>query len=218
MVGQDPRDDTRESLLCSATEAFAEKGFAGARVDEIAERAKANKAMIYYHFASKEGLYKAVLLRHIGGIHQKIGAAIAAEKDPVRRLQRLYGGLGSAFQARPALPFIMIHEILAGGVHMDAEVAGAFRGIVDLVRTAVEEGVARGRMRRVNPVFVHFMMIAPLIFFNVSRPYRERLLPVAAPSAEPVTPEAFAVQIEGALARLVAPDPAHSAKAKRRTR
>jgi TetR/AcrR family transcriptional regulator len=219
MVGQyrqDQDSNTRESLLGSATEAFAEKGFSGARVDEIAQRAHANKAMIYYHFGSKEGLYKAVLLRHIGGIHQEIRAAIEAEKDPLERLQLLYRGLGNAFQARPALPFIMIHEILAGGSQMDAEVAGAFKGVVDLVRAAVEQGVTQGRMRPVNPIFVHFMMIAPLIVFNVSHPYRQRFLPVAAPSAEPITADAFAAQLEDALARLVAPAP--GASVKRRTR
>ena len=45
--------DTRGNLIESATEVFVEKGFSGARVDEIARRAKANKAMIYYHFGSK---------------------------------------------------------------------------------------------------------------------------------------------------------------------
>jgi TetR/AcrR family transcriptional regulator len=215
MVGQLVLDDTKESLLRSATEVFAEKGFSGARVDEIALKAGANKAMIYYHFKSKEGLYKAVLLRRIGGIHREISAAMVAEEDPVERLQLLYRGLGSAFQAQPALPFIMVREILAGGAHMDAEVAGAFKGILDLVRAAVEEGVARHRMRRVDPIVVHFMMMAPLLIFNVSRPYRARLLPVAAPSTDPITPEAFAVQIEDALARLVAPGPDEARRRKR---
>lgn len=72
MVGQVKSHDTRENLLASATEVFVKKGFSGARVDEIARRAKANKAMIYYHFGSKEGLYKAVLLKYIGGLHEEI--------------------------------------------------------------------------------------------------------------------------------------------------
>jgi AcrR family transcriptional regulator len=217
MVGrQSP--ETKESLLRSAAEAFACKGFSGARVEEIAQRARANKAMIYYHFGSKEGLYKAVLLRHIGGIHREIGSAIEAERDPVKRLQRLYRGLSEAFQARSALPFIMIHEVLAGGVHMDREVARAFKGIVDLVRDSVEEGTALGRMRSINPIFLHFMMIAPLILFNVSRPYRARFIPVAAPASEPITPQAFGAQLEDALGRLVAPLPAARVRAKRRKR
>jgi AcrR family transcriptional regulator len=218
MVGRQSQDATRESLLGSATEVFAARGFSGARVDEIARRAKANKAMIYYHFRSKEGLYKAVLLRQIGGIHREIGSAIEAERDPLKRLQRLYLTLGEAFQARSALPFIMVREILDGGAHMDKEVARAFRGIVDLVRASLEQGTTEGRMRAVNPVFLHFMMIAPLIIFNVSRPFRERFLPVAAPAVDPITPEVFKAQLEDALLRLVGPRPPASVRAKRRKR
>jgi TetR/AcrR family transcriptional regulator len=224
MVGQyTPNDgggDTRESLLDAATEAFAGKGFSGARVDEIADRAKANKAMIYYHFGSKEGLYKAVLLRRIAGMREAIGAAIADVKDPLTRLRLLYRGLGCAFGATPALPYIVVHEMLGGGTHMDEEVAGAFKGILDLVRAAVREGVECGSMRPVEPIFVHFMMIAPLLLFGVSRPFRERVLPVVAPSTDPIIPERFREQLDDALTRLVSPRPASTAKknAKKRRR
>ncbi|HJS56985.1 MAG TPA: helix-turn-helix domain-containing protein, partial [Vicinamibacteria bacterium] len=54
---------TVESLLEAATQVFMETGFAGARVDQIARQAQVNKAMIYYHFRSKRGLYQAVLGR-----------------------------------------------------------------------------------------------------------------------------------------------------------
>src|SRR5271169_421934 len=117
---------TRESLLRSATEVFVEQGFSGARVDDIAKRARANKAMIYYHFHSMEGLYKAVLLRQIGGLKAQVDEAVGGEADPLRRLQSLYGALGAAFRANPAMPHMMIREVLAGGAHMDAEVAAAF--------------------------------------------------------------------------------------------
>lgn len=58
-----PRDAsaTREILVEAAAEAFAENGFAGARVDGIARRAGVNKAMIYAYYGDKEGLYRAVL-------------------------------------------------------------------------------------------------------------------------------------------------------------
>ena len=49
-----------------------EVGFSGARVEEIARRAQANKAMIYYHFGSKLGLYKAVLFRLFEGVLDEI--------------------------------------------------------------------------------------------------------------------------------------------------
>jgi len=52
---------TRNKILASAEREFSQKGFAAARVDEIAENAGVNKRMVYAHFASKEGLYKSVL-------------------------------------------------------------------------------------------------------------------------------------------------------------
>jgi AcrR family transcriptional regulator len=52
---------TRADLLAVATEVFAEDGYSGARVDEIAERTRTTKRMIYYYFGGKEQLYLAVL-------------------------------------------------------------------------------------------------------------------------------------------------------------
>jgi TetR/AcrR family transcriptional regulator len=185
--------------LASATEVFVKKGFSGARVDEIARRAKANKAMIYYHFGSKEGLYKAVLLKYIGGLHEEIGR-VPPNADPLARLLAFYAALGRTFQSRPALPFMMFREILAGGVHMDAEVARALKGVLDFVRATVEEGIAAGRLRAVNPLFVHLSMMAPMMLFCVSHPFRERLLPVV-PEKGAVTSDAFFEHMYDVLAR-----------------
>src|SRR5512141_173865 len=54
---------TRQRILDAALAEFAEKGLAGSRVDEIAERAGANKRMLYAHFGSKEELWMVVLER-----------------------------------------------------------------------------------------------------------------------------------------------------------
>jgi len=54
-------ESTRQSLLAAARAAFAEGGLEGARVDEIAKRAGANKQLVYHYFGSKDGLYTAVL-------------------------------------------------------------------------------------------------------------------------------------------------------------
>src|SRR5512142_3238779 len=54
---------TRAEILEVATREFAENGYSGARVDEIAERTRTTKRMLYYYFGSKEGLYTEVLER-----------------------------------------------------------------------------------------------------------------------------------------------------------
>ena len=60
----DPRRDperTRRRILAEASAEFADRGFAGARVDDIAARTATTKRMIYYYFGSKESLFMAVL-------------------------------------------------------------------------------------------------------------------------------------------------------------
>jgi AcrR family transcriptional regulator len=55
------KERTRGLILAAATEEFAENGFAGARVESIAERSGSNKRMLYYYFQSKEDLFVAVM-------------------------------------------------------------------------------------------------------------------------------------------------------------
>ena len=57
---RDP-DATKSRILAAAWHEFAQKGFAGARVDAIAARSGANKRMIYHYYGDKEGLFVAVL-------------------------------------------------------------------------------------------------------------------------------------------------------------
>ena len=108
--------ETRENLLRAATQVFAEKGFSGARVDEIAARAKANKAMIYYHFGPKEELYEATLVRLFGHVLQAVDAVESEVEDPRERLSAFYGRLARLFMRDPALPSIMMREALEATV------------------------------------------------------------------------------------------------------
>jgi AcrR family transcriptional regulator len=62
-------DKTRQDILDAAEEQFADKGFYGARVDEIADQARINKRMIYAYFGNKEELYKKVLFSVYNRLH-----------------------------------------------------------------------------------------------------------------------------------------------------
>jgi AcrR family transcriptional regulator len=85
-----PRDAaaTKELLLAAATDEFAEHGLAGARIDRIAERAGANKRLLYVYFGDKDQLFDAVLERQIATLAEAVpltaddlGAFAAAKFD-----------------------------------------------------------------------------------------------------------------------------------------
>jgi TetR/AcrR family transcriptional regulator len=62
VVARDP-EQTRRRILAAAEREFSAKGFAGARVDAIAKRARVNKRMLYHYFGNKQGLFREILLR-----------------------------------------------------------------------------------------------------------------------------------------------------------
>ena len=68
---KDRRSQTIDRILKAATKEFSEAGFAGARVDEIANRAGVNKATIYYHIGDKQALY-AQVVHHLLHSHQPV--------------------------------------------------------------------------------------------------------------------------------------------------
>ena len=89
--GQVPRPVRERQLLELAEALFAERGYAGASMDELARRAGVTKPVVYELFGSKEGLFGACVDRSIERLAADIAAAVRAEGDPEARLRA--GGL-----------------------------------------------------------------------------------------------------------------------------
>jgi TetR/AcrR family transcriptional regulator len=81
---------TRTRLLEAATREFARTGYAGARIDAIADRARINKRMIYVYFGDKDGLYRAVFDAHLTGAFAVDGPAAISPRDQLDQLLRRY--------------------------------------------------------------------------------------------------------------------------------
>lgn len=107
-----PRDAsaTKARLLAAGTEEFAAHGFAGARIDRIAERAEANKRLIYMYFGGKDGLFAAVLKAEIAKLIEAVPlipddlAAFAAARFDYMRANPQVGRLASWRVLDPAGP------------------------------------------------------------------------------------------------------------------
>jgi TetR/AcrR family transcriptional regulator len=138
-------DATRELLLDAATAIFSEHGFAGARVDEIAERAGVNKALIYAYYGDKEGLYRAVLSSRLAIPSSSL--ALAADADPRDALEEVIRRYFRLLLEDRAFARLLAWDLLAaGGRQRDAllEGAGPFLDLVaDLVRRARKAGALR---------------------------------------------------------------------------
>ena len=109
-------------ILAAAALEFAERGFAGARVDRIARRARVNKAMLYYHFKSKQTLYRTLLRRMFTPRRRApAGHRRARRRARGQKIDRAIAGIAALIQEHAFFPAIMLREVAEGGAHLDRE-------------------------------------------------------------------------------------------------
>jgi AcrR family transcriptional regulator len=163
-------EQTQRDIIAVATEEFADKGLAGARIDEIAARTRTSKRMIYYYFGSKDGLYIAVLeeaYRNIRHIEHDLNVD---HLSPERALRELVSFSFDRHQQNPAFVRIVMNENLHSGKYIarSANIPKLNVPAIDTIRRIVERGKKTGVFRRdVDPIDLH-MSISALCFYSVS--------------------------------------------------
>jgi TetR/AcrR family transcriptional regulator len=173
---QEARSATsRQRLLTAAAAEFAARGFAGASVDRIARVARVNKAMIYYHFASKAALYREILRDMFEAVAMRVAAAAHAVAAPEDKVRAFVDAIATEAEARPHFPPIWFREIAEGGSHLDATTLASIAAVLKSLRRILHEGTAAGRFRQVDPLLVHAGIVGPILLYFASASLRARL-------------------------------------------
>lgn len=169
---------TRAEILEAATQEFAEKGLAGARVDLIAEATRTSKRMIYYYFGSKEGLYIAVLEQEYRRIRETEARLHLDDLPPEDALRRLVGSTVDYHLGHPAFTRLVMTENIHRGEYLaQSQVIQSLNvPAIDAVRTVYERGLAAGVFRSgIDAVDLH-MSISALALFNVANKHTFSLI------------------------------------------
>lgn len=164
---------TRLDILDVATREFADSGYAGARVDEIAAQTRTTKRMIYYYFGGKEQLYVAALERAYANIRAAEQSVDIAHLDPCTALRTLAELTFDHHESHQEFIRLVSIENIHRGEHMTK--VGPSKNLgsaaTDLISKILEQGRAQGIFcRPVDAIDVH-MIISSLCFFRVSNRY-----------------------------------------------
>ncbi len=142
-------DITKQKILVSAEEAFAEKGFYGARVDEITEQAGVNKRMLYAYYGSKEQLYIAVLNTVYQRLAQSEEKLLSEETDPVCAVKRIIRHDFKFLSENPSFVKMILWENLNEAKYMKQSDAISAKQIsIELLRTMLRKGMEQGIFRK----------------------------------------------------------------------
>ena len=169
---------TMADILAIATEEFALKGLAGARVDEIAERTRTSKRMIYYYFGGKEELYRAVLTKVYADIRTREEQLKLSELSPVEAMRRLVELTFDYDETH--VPFIRL--VMSENIHRARHLgklpglkqisASVKKSLGEIVRRGVADGVFRSS---VDPIDLH-LFISAFCFFRVSNQHTLKVI------------------------------------------
>ncbi len=169
-----PAHATRPRILDAASSVFAEEGFAGARVDEIARRAGVNKALLYYHVGNKQALYSAVLLRNLDRVDAALADATPSGLAAGDRLSGVIDAISRVLKAYPDHPRIVLREVASGGNNLEAEVLERMMRILTMVADLLAEGVRNRQFRPTDPVMTHLALVGSSLILNAIGPLRDR--------------------------------------------
>lgn len=175
---------TQQKLMDTALEEFAARGFDGAKVDRIVRRAGVNKAMLYYHFPSKAALYLEILREQFGALGEAVADARQPGLTPEAELRRFIEIIAREAIGRPRFPAIWLREIAEGGRHLDETVVLALRRVLETLAAILQDGRRTGAFVAANPLVTQISVVAPVMFFAASAPFRARLTRLV-PSAIP---------------------------------
>jgi AcrR family transcriptional regulator len=197
---------TREALLDAGRELFAERGFDGVSIDEVAHRAGVNKALISYHFGGKCALHVAVLERGFGDVAGRLVRAEQSAGSAREALEAIVAEFTGFAEAHSAFPAMYLREFLSSGV--DPSVAPHLMLIVGVSRRILERGVREGVFLPVHPLSFHFALVGALAFFFATEPVRRVFGARFAPKSPQPKAAEFARYLIDLTMRGLAPAPA----------
>ena len=160
----------KDRILRAATGEFARFGLGGARVDRIAERAGANKRMLYYYFGNKEALFLAVLESRYAHIRQAEQGLPLGDLEPREGMRRLVAFTWNYYLKHPEFLTLLNSENLHRARHLQRsrQIAAMHSPLVAMLRDLLARGVRKGQFRRgVDPVQL-YISIAALGYFYLS--------------------------------------------------
>ena len=137
--------DKRKRILDAAIRVFAEHGYHGSRVGDIAEDAGVAHGLLYHYFASKDDVLKTIFVENWGQLLKRFRAVEETDEPPAEKLAGIAKILLRTWRNDPALVTVMVREV-ARSQHIQGQVAEVGEAFA-IIQRVIEEGQASGVFR-----------------------------------------------------------------------
>lgn len=163
------KDTTEEKILEAATSVFVEKGMEGARMQEIADEAGINKALLHYYFRSKERLFEAIFSNVINMAFPQLTQIAKSDAPFVSKLEQVIDAYINLLKKHPFIPVFVLKEL-------NRDPSGMFKMVVkfglnpQIIVDQIQLAMDRGEIIRMDPRHLAINIISMCIFPFAARP------------------------------------------------
>ena len=167
-----PDQTVRQQLLAAARGLFAQQGYDGVSIRQVAETAAVNPAMIHYYFGSKQGLYEAMLTDTFTPLIERLSAVLSASTDDADALHNFFSLYMHTLGANPWMPPLILREVVAEGGRLRGWFIQQFAAKGGgLLTRLIEREQAAGRIRAdADPSLTALSMVSLAVFPFVAMP------------------------------------------------
>jgi TetR/AcrR family transcriptional regulator len=178
------KPSTEELILNAAQAVFLEKGIAGARMQEIADRAGINKALLHYYFRSKEKLASLVINKTVGLLVPRMLAILEADLDLFEKIRQFASEYVTFISQHRFLPLFIINEVNRNPQFFFTATLGHQQASFSLFQRQVDAAVVEGRIRPISANELLINMMSMLIFPFLGEPVFRAVLALSAADFE----------------------------------
>ncbi|MCZ0732799.1 TetR/AcrR family transcriptional regulator [Phreatobacter sp. AB_2022a] len=168
LKGQRDPEATQRALLAAAVAEFAEKGLAGARIDEIARRSGVNKQLVYHHFGNKDDLYQAALEQVYAEIRTHERELKLGDLPPLAAMEKLVGFSFDYLVEHPEFIALLNDENRQSAPHVgrSKRLQDMHSPLIQLLQETLDRGAREGVFRTdLDPLNIYISLAALSYFY-----------------------------------------------------
>ncbi|WP_276484552.1 TetR/AcrR family transcriptional regulator [Paraflavitalea pollutisoli] len=161
---------TEQKILTAAKAVFIEQGLAGARMQDIADKAGINKALLHYYFRNKEKLFDMVFAEAAAKFMPRISMLFEADVPLFDKIRLFVDNYMNLLTENPFIPIFVLNEVHKNPEEVIMKIWGGRMPPINEFAAQIHREVAAGTIKPIKPIHLMLNMISMCIFPFVGRP------------------------------------------------
>ena len=169
-------DTAEQKIVAAAKKVFLAKGLAGARMQDIADEAAINKAMLHYYFRSKDKLFEHIFAEVAGAFLPRVMTIIESDKPIFEKIEVFCSEYITQVMQTPYVPIFILNEINRQPEAFIKKMFGGRKPPIDVFLKQLQKEIKQGIIKPIDPVQLFVNIMGLCLFPFVAQPILQMMI------------------------------------------